>query len=97
MTRCLQTLRQTLLIPVFVIALSAFCATSYAQGCTSSWSKSQYKSYSQIRAEVQQRVRNAQILSVQLCGRGASARFRVRVKTRSNGGATRRDIIIRAR
>lgn len=64
-----------------------------AQVCTSSWSKSGYKSYAQIKREVNQRLGNARILRVELCGTGATAYFRVIAIV----GSTREELRISAR
>jgi hypothetical protein len=80
-----------------LIGLAAPLSLAQAQACTSSWSKSGYKSYSQVKREVRARLGDARIVRVELCGSGASAFFRVIALTGSDGSATRRQLRISAR
>jgi len=97
MKRRLDNPGQGLLVPAFAAALVLMSPTSQAQGCTTSWSSQQYKSFAQINSEIQRRYGNAQILTVKLCGSGASARFRVKIKRSSNGGVRKQQVVISAR
>lgn len=82
------------LIIAAMLTVAAMPASfAQAQACTSSWSKSGYKSYAQIKSEVNQRLGNARILRVELCGTGASAYFRVIAIV----GSTREELRISAR
>lgn len=83
----------TTLLIVLLAGLAAPLPAAQAQACTSSWSKSGYKSYAQIKREVNQRLGNARILRVELCGSGASAYFRVI----AIAGSTREELRINAR
>lgn len=68
-----------------------------AQACTSSWSKSGYKSLAQIKGEVARRLGNARIVRIELCGSGASAYFRIVAITVRGGRPTREELRIGAR
>ena len=82
------------LIVIMMLAIAAAPAPfAQAQACTSSWSKTGYKSYAQIKREVNQRLGNARIVRVELCGSGASAYFRVI----AIAGSTREELRISAR
>jgi opacity protein-like surface antigen len=82
------------LIVIVMLAVAAAPAPfAQAQACTSSWSKTGYKSYAQIKREVNQRLGNARIVRVELCGSGASAYFRVI----AIAGSTREELRISAR
>ncbi len=74
-----------IVIAVTAVAPAGLSDWALAQACTSSWSKSGYKSYSQIRDEVRQKLGEARIVRVELCGSGASAYFNV-VALREEGG-----------
>ncbi len=78
---------------LLTFALTAPAPIAQAQACTSSWSKSGYKSYAQIKREVNQRLGDARIVRVELCGSGASAYFRVI----AIAGSTRQELRISAR
>lgn len=87
-------LKRLIVIALLAIAaVPAPFAVAQAQACSSSWSKSGYKSYAQIKREVNQRLGNARILRVELCGSGASAYFRVVAIV----GSTRQELRISAR
>ncbi len=84
----------TVLIAGLLLAAAATASVpAHAQACTSSWSGAGYKSYAQIKQEVGQRLGNARILRVELCGSGASAYFRVVAIV----GSTREELRISAR
>ena len=93
MTRPFALLRCAILLIALVAGFSAPISLAHAQACTSSWSKSGYKSYSQIQREVRQRLGDARIVRVELCGSGASAYFRVIAIV----GSTREELRISAR
>lgn len=97
MTTLLKWLQCATAIFALLIGLTAPLGTAQAQACTSSWSKSGYKSYSQIKNEVRARLGDARIVRVELCGSGASAYFRVIALTGSAGNETRRQLRISAR
>jgi len=80
-----------------LIGLAAPLPLAQAQACTSSWSKSGYKSYSQVQREVRAQLGDARIVRIELCGSGASAYFRVIALTGGDGDATRRELRISAR
>ena len=90
-------LRRTAGLVALVTGLAAPLTLAEAQACTSSWSKSGYKSYSQIQREVRAQLGDARIVRVELCGSGASAYFRVIALTGGDGGETRRQLRISAR
>ncbi len=94
MTKFIALLRIPVRLIILVIGLTILFAPAVAQACTTSWSKSQYKSYAQVQSEVRSRVGNARVLSVELCGSGASAYFRVVVLTENGAGATRHELRI---
>ncbi len=97
MTRHYRRLRRPVGIIALLIALAAPFTLANAQACTSSWSKSGYKSYSQIQREVRAQLGDARIVRVELCGSGGSAYFRVIALTGGDGSATRRELRISAR
>jgi len=82
-----------LIIAAMLMVAAIPVPLAHAQACTSSWSKTGYKSYAQIKSEVNQRLGNARILRVELCGTGASAYFRVI----AIAGSTREELRISAR
>jgi hypothetical protein len=45
--------------------------------CISSWSKSEYKSYGQVQADIQSQLGNVRILKVALCIQGAKSYFQI--------------------
>jgi len=93
MTKLPALLRHMTLLMMLLFAMAAPATIAQAQACTSSWSKSGYKSYAQIKQEVIRQVGNARILRVELCGSGASAYFRVIAIV----GSTRQELRISAR
>jgi hypothetical protein len=97
MKTLLTRLRPAFWVTALLIGLVAPFSVAEAQACTSSWSKSGYKSYSQIKREVRARLGDARIVRVELCGSGASAYFRVIALTGGDGGETRRQLRISAR
>jgi len=97
MNTLLARLRYIFGVTALLIGLAAPFSLAEAQACSSSWSKSGYKSYSQIKREVRARLGDARIVRVELCGSGASAYFRVIALTDGNGSDTRRELRISAR
>lgn len=77
MSKLKALLRPALLLLAVLVGLAGPATLVQAQACTSSWSSSSYKSYSQIKREVTARLGNARIVRVELCGSGGSAYFRV--------------------
>lgn len=65
-------------------------------GCTRSWSKSDYKSFGEIKKEVRRQLGNAQIIGVQLCGKGPGAYFHVVAIERKSGKSVRVELRIPA-
>jgi hypothetical protein len=72
-----RVLRSGLIFMMMLVASGTLLHSTEAAACTSSWSKSGYKSYSQIRDEVRQQLGEANIVRVELCGSGATAFFNV--------------------
>lgn len=90
-------LRCAAFLAAMFVGLAGLAVTADAQACSSSWSKSGYKSYSQIKREVMSRVGPARIVRVELCGSGASAYFRVIALSRKTGRSTREELRISAK
>ncbi len=89
----MKDLLKRLLFAAMLTVAAIPAPLAQAQACTSSWSKSGYKSYAQIKREVNQRLGDARILRVELCGTGGSAYFRVIAIV----GSTREELRISAR
>jgi hypothetical protein len=70
---------RAVILPLFLGLACLAPASHAAEDCVRSWSSTDYKSFAQVQAEVVARHRGAQIISVQLCGRGPAARIRVTI------------------
>jgi len=90
-------LRGAAFLTAMFVGLAGVALTAEAQACSSSWSKSGYKSYSQIKREVKSRLGAARIVRVELCGSGSSAYFKVIALSKKDGRSTREELRISAR
>lgn len=95
---CLMKRLSTRLMVVCALSLTALLGglPEVHAACRSSWSKSGYKSYAEIKSEVRRRLGNVQIVRVQLCGEGRGEYFHVVAIDRKGGKTIRVELRISA-
>lgn len=73
----MRRLAITIIVFSGLVAASLGWAAPAQANCISSWSSSEYKSYSQIQADVRSQYGDVRILKVALCAQGARSYFQI--------------------
>lgn len=77
MVEAMKPLAITLFALAGLVAANAGWATPARADCIASWSKSEYRSYSEVQADVRGQFGNVRILKVALCTQGSKSYFQV--------------------
>jgi hypothetical protein len=87
MMEAMRPLAITFLALAGLVAASAGRPSLALADCSASWSKSKFKSYGQVQADVRGQFGDVRILKVALCGQGAKPYFQILVM--DNNGVVR--------